>query len=809
MLVVTLVATVTLPPAAAQPNLTGRWSVLPYTMPINPIHVGLMKTGRILIVSGTQNDPTVTTKSAAVYDPNTGAIDVQTIPWDLFCNGLSWMPDGRALIAGGNLQYNPFRGIRTTTVFDPNTEKFIQVQDMARGRWYPSVVGLADGRMATFSGWLEGGGTNKAVEIYTNPDGWSREFVAPFTPALYPWLHVLPDGRVFMSGANVSSSIFSPTTRSWTTDVATMNYPRPRIYGSSVLLPLSAADGWRARVMIMGGDNPSTDSVEIIDLSQPNPRWRTVAAMSGPRLQMDAVILPTGKILALGGSALDKTASTATLTSDLFDPASETWTPAGTMNMPRLYHSVALLLPDGTVWSAGSNPSQGTWERRMEIYRPAYLFNSSGGAASRPSITRAPAVIGYGASFKVSTPDAARIASVALLRNGANTHAFDMDQRMVSLTFTKGAGVLTVTAPPNPNVAPPGYYMLFILDDHGVPSVAPFVQLSFRPTDRPPRGAINLPAGDVTISAGQSVNFAGSGADADGAVVAYRWIFPGGTPATSTAATPGSVTFTRPGTYDVSLTITDNQGATDPSPPVRVVIVRSATLTTAFTSPAAGAIVKGTVTVGMSASGASGASTTFTLTLDDSRIFSTTTGSTTQSFAWNTAAVANGAHTLGLTVRDASGATAMATRSVTVNSSERPGTQVTFPNIRPGQTVRGTLPVQITAANTRGASNRFTVFVDGVQQTVIASNATTVTWSWDTTTAGNGSRAISVTVQDATGNTGKGSVHVQVQNSALSVGAQTPATRMDRDPRGAVGSTTIGVNVQNGAGSVTASVANP
>jgi Domain of unknown function (DUF1929)/Glyoxal oxidase N-terminus/PKD domain/Bacterial Ig domain/Galactose oxidase, central domain len=867
-----LVATVALPRAAAQPDVTGQWSVLPYTMPINPIHVGLMKTGRILIVSGTQNDPTVTTNSAAVYDPSTGAINVQLIPWDLFCNGLSWMQDGRALIAGGNLQYNPFRGIRTTTMFDPGTEKFIQVQDMAHGRWYPSVVGLADGRMATFSGWLEGGGTNNAVEIYTNPTGWSQEFAAPFTPELYPWLHVLPDGRVFMSGANVSSSIFDPATNVWTTGVATMNYPRPRIYGSSVLLPLSSADGWRARVMIMGGDNPATDSVEIIDLSQPNPSWRTTASMSGPRIQMDAVILPTGKILALGGSQLDKTGSTATLNADLFDPSTETWTPAGTMNMARLYHSVALLLPDGTVWSAGSNPSQGTWENRMEIYRPAYLFNAGGGAAARPSITAAPPIIGYGGSFQVSTPDAANIASVALIRNGANTHAFDMDQRMVSLSFTKSAGALTVTAPPNANVAPPGYYMLFIVDGNGVPSVAPFVQVASNPSNQPPRGAINLPAGDVTISAGQSVSFAGSGTDADGAVAAYQWIFPGGSPATSTAATPGDVTFNTPGTYYVSLTVTDNQGTTDPSPPVRVVTVQSATLTTAFTSPADGATVNGNVTVGMSASGASGSSNTFTLTLDGNQIFSTTTPSTTQSFTWNSTTIADGVHTLGLTVRDASGATATATRSVTVNNSAPPGTlQVTFPNLTPGQTVQGTLPVQIAVANTQGASNRFTVFVDGAQQTVIASNATTVTWNWDTTTVGNGSRTISVRVQDATNNTGTGFVYVQVQNSTLqvfitqptsganvsgtaiwttmwvngaaagtktytlSVGGQTLATGTDtssgpvtipwdstrvtngtqtlqatvRDPKGAVGSTAVSVNVQNGAMPLSAAFTSP
>ena len=768
MAVATLVAIVCVERAAAQSNVTGQWSVLPYTMPINPIHVGLMRTGKILIVSGTQNDPTVTTNSAAVYDPNTGVITVQEVPWDLFCNGLSWMPDGRALIAGGTLQYpvngHGWGGLKTTTVFDPATEKFIQVQDMARGRWYPSIVGLADGRMATFSGWLEQGGTNNAVEIYTNPNGWSQEYYAPFTPELYPWLHLLPDGRVFMSGANVGSSIFNPSTNTWQTGVATMKYSRDRIYGSSVLLPLSAADNWRPRVMIMGGDNPSTATAEIIDLSQPSPAWRFTNPMSGPRIQMDAVILPTGKILALGGSQLDKTASTATLGADLFDPATETWTPAGTMNMPRLYHSVALLLPDGTVWSAGGNPDWGNWENRMEIYRPAYLFNAGGGSATRPTITAAPSVIGYGGSFQVSTPNAASIASVALIRNGANTHAFDMDQRMISLSFTKGAGTLTITAPPNANIAPPGYYMLFIVDANGVPSVAPFVRVASNTTNQPPRGRIDAPAGDVTIGAGQSVNFAGSATDTDGAVSAYRWIFPGGSPATSTSATPGNVTFSTPGTYYVSLTVTDNQGGTDPSPPVRVITVQSATLTASFTNPAEGATVDGTVSVGMSASGAGGGSATFTLTVDSQPAFSNTTTGTTQTYPWDTRSVADGVHTLGLTVRDATGATASATRTVSVNNSA-PGTlQVTFPNVVPGQTVRGTLAVQIAVSGASGTNNRFTVFVDGVQQTVIASNTTSVTWNWDTTTASNGSRTISASVQDATGNTGSGFAYVQVQN---------------------------------------------
>src|SRR5919109_3899827 len=216
--------------ADAQLNATGQWQLLSQTSPINPIHVALLRTGRVLIVAGSENDPTVTTYRAAVWDPVAGTFAVQTIPWDLFCNAMSFLADGHVLTTGGNMQYNPFTGLRTTTIFDPATERFTQMQDMARGRWYPSNVGLADGSVMTFSGWLDTGGTNNAVEIFRLPSGWSPEMFAPFTPPLYPWLHLLPDGRVFESGAQPASHIFDPKTQTWTTSVATTQFGQTRNY---------------------------------------------------------------------------------------------------------------------------------------------------------------------------------------------------------------------------------------------------------------------------------------------------------------------------------------------------------------------------------------------------------------------------------------------------------------------------------------------------------------------------------------------------------------------------------------------------
>src|SRR5262249_56632637 len=141
------------------------------------------------------------------------------------------------------------------------------------------------------------------------------------------------------------------------------------------------------------------------------------------------------------------------------------------------------LMPDATVWVAGGNPQRGSYEPRMEIYKPAYLFTTDGFGnvipATRPTITASPAGVNYGGTFTVGTPNAADISSVVLARAGADTHAFDMDQRLVGLSFSvSDSNHLTVTGPPNGNIAPPGYYLLFLLNSAGVPSIASFVQVS-------------------------------------------------------------------------------------------------------------------------------------------------------------------------------------------------------------------------------------------------------------------------------------------------------------------------------------------
>ena len=564
-------------PSATAQALQGQWRTLPNPMPINPVHAALLHNGKVLIVAGSGNLPSETNWRAAIFDPATGTVTTQPVNWDMFCNGMVILADGRAWINGGTLQYDPFHGQLRNAVYDPSTGQFADVQNMAHGRWYPTTTNLGDGTVMTFSGLDENGNTNSTVEIYTVGSGWSPVYGSPFIPPLYPRLHLLPNGKVFYSGSGTGSRYFDPSTHTWSGVVATTNYSTTRTYGTSVLLPLTPANSYTPVVMIMGGGSPSTASTELINLSATSPKWTYGPAMSQPRIEMNATILPNGKVLGLGGSLNDEDAGTASLNADLYDPATNTFASAGQNAAARLYHSNSLLLPDATVLLIGGNPSRGTYEQSIEIYSPPYLFNSNGSAATRPTITGVPSTgIGYGAAFQVQTPDAANISSVVLLRPGAPTHAFDMEQRLVGLSFTAGSGLLNVVTPPNGNIAPPGFYMLFLLNSAGVPSIARFVQLTPTPADIPPTGTITSPSTPVTITAGQSVFFAGSGSDPDGTISAYSWTLPGGSPSSSSLATPGNVIYSSAGTFTATFTVTDNANVTDPNSPTRTITVNPA-----------------------------------------------------------------------------------------------------------------------------------------------------------------------------------------------------------------------------------------
>jgi len=589
-------------PASAQcpvnvPHTTGTWRTLPYQMPINPISSTLLRTGKVLVVAGSEND---------AYNNSTGGQSYRTVLWDptgidqtsmvaksvtydLFCSGTVQLPRGRTLTVGGSSDYS-FTGEARASFFDPVTEKFVQSQSMAAGRWYGTATTLADGRVMAFSGLNGSGGTGTTVQIYdltAAGTGWGTSITEPFTPPLFPRVFVLPNAKVWFTGHGSGGSIatawfFNPATSGWSSSVAKT---RERSYGGAVMLPLLPPSYVPKVMNCGGGDNPATATTEVYDLSTTPPTLAAGPAMSAGRNNMNSVLLPNGKVLLSGGSSVSETPDTAGKSADMYDPATNAIESAGTASFSRLYHSTALLLPDATVASMGSNPgARGKYVTAIEIYTPPYLYDANDHliTTGRPAITGVPAgPVAYGSAFPVTYTSDSPISSAVLVRPGSTTHAFDMEQRIVGLCGPSpqppctGSGTLSLTAPvcvlppsPTPNCpAPPGYYMLFVLDSAGVPSKAGWVDLE-PSTATPPSGVISSPVSDVTINAGGSVSF-----DSGTTSTKYSWVFSGGNPATSTAKTPGSVTYASAGEYTASLTLIDAANNSDPSPPMRKIKV--------------------------------------------------------------------------------------------------------------------------------------------------------------------------------------------------------------------------------------------
>src|SRR5713226_4704034 len=395
--------------STGHPN--GVWSTLPNAMPINPVHAALLHTGKVLIVAGSGNCPPQQagcpqgpqySQGAALLDLSANSIATMPITWDMFCNGMSIMQDGRILINGGTKGYGalavvgatgdtPFTGFANTSIFDPASESFIDIAPTAHGRWYPTVTELNDGRMMTTSGLNDtDGNKNNTSEIWDGQK-WSAEIAGnphildfpEFEFPLYPRMHLLPTGHVFYSAPSSATLDFDPTSQIWTL-VAWTIYPGQhdpngeRTYGSSILLPLTPQNNYSPKVMIMGGDNPGTDTTELIDLSPAGfqlsascptyaPCWIQGPKMAQARVEMEATILPNGKVLVDAGSAQDEDVTTASLQAEIYDPATNSFSSAGSNAFPRLYHNVQLLLPDGTVAITGGNPAQGVLKTMLKF----------------------------------------------------------------------------------------------------------------------------------------------------------------------------------------------------------------------------------------------------------------------------------------------------------------------------------------------------------------------------------------------------------------------------------------------------------
>ena len=484
--------------AADGAPILGRWQALPTRTPVNPIHVALLRpdsTGhrKVLFVGGSESDPNSTRKVAAILNLTLGTITVRHLAEDLFCNAMSHLPDGRVFITGGTHAYEPTRGGPYAVIYDPITQQFTRAQDMHQGRFYPTNVVLRDGRIMTISGTGLNAQVAPTMEIYHHTSNTWTEYPLPFRVSQYryPHLHLVPNGRVsYIEKPTASAPAFmreyNPVQNTWRSfsDVP-LSF---QANGVTVLLPLQppylAAD---CRILTAGGGNARTadSAVNAVELVRPveTVRRTPLPPMQFRRTDHNGTVLPTGDVLVTGGSTAHRVEGTGVRQAELFDASSQKWHTLALAGYGREYHATAILLEDARVLTVGSNPVVGHYEDRMEIYSPPYLYttNSSGRVvlASRPVITGISTRLRYGRSFTISTPTAASISSVMLIRLGAVTHSLDMGQRAVYLAMTgRSAGQLTLAAPPNGAIAPPGYYMAFLVNGNRVPSLAKWVRLS-------------------------------------------------------------------------------------------------------------------------------------------------------------------------------------------------------------------------------------------------------------------------------------------------------------------------------------------
>jgi hypothetical protein len=456
--------------ADADPGTQGEWSV-PFDIGITAIHSVLLHNGKVLVwgdVLGRTGGNRTT-----LWDPSSGTLSRVTVPYprNMFCAGEIHLADGRLMVIGGmRLNVVGEIGVKQTDFFDPTTETWSRGPLMNYSRWYPDVIEVSDGTILAIGGRHDDTHITTQVERYDpTANAFTRlGFYANTEKGEFPRTVVLPNGQVFTAGQNQDTNLLDLNTNRWSF-VGNMNYGQ-RLDGMAVLLP------GLNQVMAVGGGgaagegNNATSTAEIIDFSVPTPSWQYTASMNFPRGEANAVLLPDGTVLVVGGAQVDSHLQPV-YAAELFDPLSQTWTVMASAQAAKAHHSTALLLPDGRVWSAGGDQYL-PLQTSAQLYSPPYLFKGP-----RPVISQTPQNLTYNQPFSISTPDAANIARVALIKLGATTHAENFDQRYVDLAFQIVSGALNATSPGDSNQAPPGWYMLFIVTGDGIPSVASMVLL--------------------------------------------------------------------------------------------------------------------------------------------------------------------------------------------------------------------------------------------------------------------------------------------------------------------------------------------
>jgi galactose oxidase len=464
----------------------GRWSA-PVGFPLVPGSAAMLSNGRLLLWSADRVNAfggtgrTIT----AVYNPATRAVTQRTVTntgHNMFCPGISALPDGRVMVNGGD-------DAKRTSIYNPTTDAWTTGAAMAIPRAYQSSTTLSDGRVFAIGGSWDGGRGGKNGEVWSAASGWKKLANASVAPMLtadrqgvyradnHAWLFGWSGGSVLQAGPSKAMNWYGTTGSGSTTSAGTRAGDPDSMNGTAVMYDAG-------KILTLGGaphyqDAKATANAHVITISGTAVTTRKVASMRYERAYHNSVVLPDGKVLVTGGQtyAVPFSDNAPIYNAELWDPATETFTTMATATVPRNYHSVALLMPDGRVFTGGGGLCNNcdTNHSNGEIFTPPYLLNADGTLRSRPAITSAPKTATYGAAITVATDR--EVSRFSLVRLGTATHTVNTDQRRIGLTPTAVTGGYQLSIPADPGVVLPGYYMLFALDANDVPSVSRMIQI--------------------------------------------------------------------------------------------------------------------------------------------------------------------------------------------------------------------------------------------------------------------------------------------------------------------------------------------
>ena len=498
--------------ASATAADAGSWTQ-PFPWPSVAIHLSLLPTGKVLSW-GNLGQP-------VVWDPETGQFTEVPSQEELFCSGHTLLPDGRVLVAGGHISSD--HGIPDISIFSPSTGSWTKSAPMRRGRWYPTNTVLANGSV------LITAGRDQVGDEVAEPEVWSSSGIRQLNNAslvlpYYPRTFVAPNGLVFYAGEQTTSRYLNTAGNgSWTT------------VGSPTLRRATL----RVRRHVRAGQDPVCRRRSDDQHGGDHRPERRVADLAVDRLHGVRATEPErDRAPDRRGARHRREQPSGVQRRDPGDPG------GGDVESRQRSlddHGEQLGEPDLSLHVAAPAGRTGAPHRKRRGRRHA------GGAqrravlaavpvqGARPTITDAPTLVGWGTTFSVQTPDAANIAKVSLIRLGSVTHAFDMNGRLLWLSFSRQAGSLTIAAPANGSQAPPGHYMLFLVNQNGVPSVARIVKVSAQ--SEPSPGPNAAPSAAFLAGCGAlNCNFADKSSDPDGNLSEWQWSFGDGQ--TSSARDP-------------------------------------------------------------------------------------------------------------------------------------------------------------------------------------------------------------------------------------------------------------------------------